>query len=87
MAIHAIAEHYLTMLAKILRNRFTRTLLSGCLGAVFGYGITRGGLLLACYMVDHTVWEQLWAGWSLVVFTIAYGITGAIYGSASGKNG
>ena len=75
------------MLAKILRNGLARTLLWGCLGAAAGYGFARGGLLLACYMVDHTAWEQIWAGWSLVIFTIAYGITGAIYGFTSARNG
>ena len=82
-----IADQYLNMLAKILGNRLARTLLWGGLGAASGYGFARGGLLLACYMVDHTAWEQIWAGWSLVIFTIAYGITGAIYGFTSARNG
>jgi hypothetical protein len=87
LAIHVIAEQYLEMLAKILRNRFARTLLFGGLGAVFGYGITRAGMLIGCYMVDHTLWEQLWAGWSVVIFTMAYAIIGAVYGSTPVQDG
>lgn len=70
----------------MLPIRLAKTLLSGCLGAAAGYVATRGAFSFACYFVDHTSLEALLAGVSECVFTMAFGIIGAIYGFAAGTH-
>jgi hypothetical protein len=68
------------MLAANVRS-CVKTVLFASLGAAAGYAVTRGGLSFICYFVDPMLWVGLWADWSLMVLTGAYGVAGAVVGA------
>lgn len=65
----------------LLSIRLGRIVLFGGLGALGGCITTKAGFLLICSLSDHQLFEDIWIGWSVAVFTISYGMFGGYYGA------
>lgn len=64
------------------RTRVVRMILFGFVGAFGGCAGTIVGFFVICFVAGHTSSEYVWGGWSVLIFTISYGVAGEVYGAA-----